>query len=106
MKNGLQIAGRGLAVGPGVFRNSDPACAISVLKAHPVPYAHCDIAVHLWNVYRLFNADEAPRDFFNFDLNVLHCHILVHARHGCGTSSDYGGVSGYLVGSFFGGYDN
>lgn len=96
MKNGLQIAGRGLAAGPGVVRNNDPARAISVLKARRVSNAHRDIAVYLWIIYLLFTAGKAPRGFFGFYLDVLCCNILVDAWHGCGASSDYGGV---LVGS-------
>jgi hypothetical protein len=92
MKNGLQIAGRGLAAEPGIVRNSDPARAISVLKAHPVPNAHCDIAIHLGAVHRIFTASEAPCGFFSFDLTVLYCNILVDAWHACGRGSDYGGV--------------
>jgi hypothetical protein len=96
MKNGLKSAGRGLAAGPGVVRNNDPARAISVLKARRVSNAHRDITVYLWIIYRLFAAGKAPCGFFSFYLDVLCCNILVDAWHGCGASSDYGGV---LVGS-------
>ena len=96
MKNGLQIAGRGLAAEPGVVWSSDPARAVSVLKARRVSNAHCDIAVYIWIIYRLFTAGKAPRGFFGFYLDVLCYNILVNAWHRCGAGSNYGGV---LVGS-------
>jgi hypothetical protein len=92
MKNGLQIAGRGLAAEPGIVRNSVPARAISVLQAHPVPNAHCDIAIYLWAVHRIYTAGKAPRGFFSFDLDVLYYNILVDAWLAYGTGSDYSGV--------------